>query len=87
MGIEHYLNSQVYTAGYPNVDIHKGDKHYSSGIIKQTLNNGYTFFHTCDTKEGSSGGPIINYDKLVIGIIMAVIPKKKLMSGLLLEKL
>ena len=81
MGIEHYLNSQVYTAGYPNVDIHKGDKHYSSGIIKQTLNNGYTFFHTCDTKEGSSGGPIINYDKLVIGIHYGSYPEKKVNVG------
>ena len=68
MGLEHYLNSQVYTAGYPIVDIHKGDKHYSAGIIKQVYNNGYIFTHNCDTKEGSSGGPIINYDKLVIGM-------------------
>ena len=68
MGLKHYLNAQVYTAGYPNVDINKGDKHYSAGIIKKVDNDEYTFGHNCDTKEGSSGGPIINYDKLVIGI-------------------
>ena len=81
LGLDHYLNSQVYTAGYPNVQIHKGDKHYSTGIIKQVHNNGYTFFHTCDTKEGSSGGPIINYDKLVIGIHFGSIPEKKINIG------
>ena len=81
IGLKHYLNSQVYTAGYPNVDIHKGDKHYSSGIIKQISNNGYTFTHNCDTKEGSSGGPIINYDKLVIGIHFGSIEKKNINVG------
>ena len=79
--MKHYLNSQVYTAGYPNVDIHKGDKHYSSGIIKQISNNGYTFTHNCDTKEGSSGGPIINYDKLVIGIHFGSIEEKNINVG------
>ena len=67
IGLKHYLNSQVYTAGYPNVILHKGDKHYSAGIIKEVVDE-YTFGHNCDTKEGSSGGPLINYDKLVIGI-------------------
>ena len=81
IGLKHYLNSQVYTAGYPNVDIHKGDKHYSSGIIKQIANNGYTFTHNCDTKEGSSGGPIINYDKLVIGIHFGSIEEKNINVG------
>ena len=81
IGLKHYLNSQVYTAGYPNVDIHKGDKHYSSGIIKQISNNGYTFTHNCDTKEGSSGGPIINYDKLVIGIHFGSIEEKNINVG------
>ena len=68
MGLNHYLNAQVYTAGYPNVKIHKGDKHYSAGFIKNVHPNGCFFGHNCDTIEGSSGGPIINYDKLVIGI-------------------
>ena len=81
MGLKHYLNSQVYTAGYPIVDIHKGDKHYSSGTIKQVSNNGYIFTHNCDTKEGSSGGPIINYDKLVIGIHFGSIEEKNINVG------
>ena len=28
----------------------------------------YVFKHNCDTKEGSFGCPIINYNKFVIGI-------------------
>ena len=80
MGLNHYLNSQVYTAGYPNVDIHKGEKHYPSGIIKKVLNE-YIFCHNCDTKEGSSGGPIINYDKLVIGMHFGSHNEKKINLG------
>ena len=87
MGLEHYLNAQVYTAGYPNVEIHKGDKHYSAGFIKQIYSNGYVFAHTCDTKEGSSGGPIINYDKLVIGIHFGSIEEKKVNVGTFIGKI
>jgi len=81
MGLEHYLDSQVYTAGYQNEDIYKRNKNYSTGIIKQISKNEYTFFHTCDMKEGSSGGPIINYDKLVIGINFGNINEKKVNAG------
>jgi len=87
MGLEHYLNAQVYTAGYPNVEIHKGDKHYSAGFIKQIYSNGYVFAHTCDTKEGSSGGPIINYDKLVIGIHFGSINEKNINVGVFIGKI
>ena len=67
-GLQHYINAEVYTAGYPNVQIHKKDKHYSAGKIKNIDDEKFIFGHTCHTKEGSSGCPIINYDKRVIGI-------------------
>ena len=67
IGLQHYQNAEVYTAGYPNVKIYRGDKHYSAGIIKKVNDNCF-FEHNCDTKAGSSGCPILNYDKFVIGI-------------------
>ena len=65
-GYEQYKDQQVYTAGYPNVLINKGEKHMSTGIIKEIESS--CFYHTCDTREGSSGSPIINNSKQIIGI-------------------
>ena len=87
MGLKHYLNAQAYTAGYPNVKIHKGDKHYSAGFIKVVFNNEYVFGNNCDAKEGSSGGPIINYDKLVIGIHFGSHQETKLNLGIFIGKI
>ena len=63
-----YLNTQVYLAGFPNVPIHKGQRHMSSGLIKKIDENEKNFEHSCDTRNGSSGSPIINNNSLVIGI-------------------
>jgi V8-like Glu-specific endopeptidase len=38
----------------------------STGII-EAIESG-CFYHTCDTREGSSGSPIINNSKQIIGI-------------------
>ena len=65
-GYEQYKDQQVYTAGYPNVLINKGEKHMSTGIIKEIESS--CFYHTCDTRKGSSGSPIINNSKQIIGI-------------------
>ena len=56
MGLKHYLNSQVYTAGYPNVDIHKGEKHYSAGIIKKVMDDNCIFFIIVIQKKGLLAG-------------------------------
>jgi len=65
-GFSFYKDSQVFTAGYPNVEFYKDGRHISSGLI--TKINLYNFEHNCDTRKGSSGSPIINLFKNVIGI-------------------
>ena len=40
----------------------------SSGLIKKIDENEKNFEHSCDTRNGSSGSPIINNNSLVIGI-------------------
>jgi len=66
IGFSIYKDSQVYTAGYPNVEFYKEGRHISSGLI--TNIEECNFEHNCDTRKGSSGSPIINLFKLVIGI-------------------
>ena len=86
-GIKHYLNAEIYTAGYPNVKIHRGDKHYSAGIITKVDDNGYIFEHNCNTKDGSSGCPIINYNKFVIGIHYGYDKENKMNYGTFIGKI
>ena len=62
-----YKDSEVFTAGFPDVEFYKEGRHISSGIITN-INDEYNFEHNCDTRRGSSGSPIINKSKLVIGI-------------------
>ena len=66
-GFSIYKDSEVFTAGFPNVEIYKEGRHISSGVITN-INDEYNFEHNCDTRRGSSGSPIINIIKLVIGI-------------------
>jgi len=66
IGFSIYKDSQVFTAEYPNVDFYKEGRHISSGLITKLNEN--NFAHNCDTNAGSSGSPIINLFKLVIGI-------------------
>ena len=67
-GASDYIDKQIYIGGYPKVIIHKKEKHFSSGVIRSLSNNKTNFFHSSDTREGSSGSPIVNSDKKVIGI-------------------
>ena len=71
-GYEQYFGSNIFTAGYPSVDIYKGEKHFSGGEILGfrfiNNNNNYNFLHSCSTKAGSSGSPLINYNQQVVGI-------------------
>ena len=66
-GYSNYENIQVYTAGFPSVEIYSKTRQMSAGKIIKLLED-YEFEHNCDTRKGSSGCPIINYSGNVIGI-------------------
>lgn len=66
-GYSNYENTQVYTAGFPSVEIHSKTRQMSAGKITAILDE-HEFEHNCDTRKGSSGCPIINYSGNVIGI-------------------
>lgn len=66
-GYSSYENSQVYTAGFPSVEIHSKTRQMSAGKITAILDD-HEFEHNCDTRKGSSGCPIICYSGNVIGI-------------------
>ena len=65
-GYNHYENIQIFTAGYPENDEYKGEIFTSAGLISRI--NETDFEHSCDTEKGSSGSPLINSNKHVIGI-------------------
>ena len=62
---EIFHNEQIYLLHYP-----KGKQmEYSIGIIRGINENDYTIRHSCDSREGSSGAPIINtFGYHVLGI-------------------
>ena len=66
-GFDQYLETEIYTAGYPNEKVYRGDKFISAGII-ETIKNDDDFLHNCSTKKGCSGSPLIDIKKKVIGI-------------------
>lgn len=66
-GYSIYENIQVYTGGFPSVEIHSKTRQMSAGKIIKLLEDN-EFEHNCDTRKGSSGWPIINYSGNVIGI-------------------
>ena len=66
-GYSSYENIKVYTAGFPKDEIYSKTRQMSAGKIIKSLED-YEFEHNCDTRNGSSGCPIINYSGNVIGI-------------------
>ena len=83
-GFNYYKNEKICLAGYPNVLKNQGERHLSSGLIKEIIGN-YEFEHSLDTRNGSSGAPICLIDKnpLVIGIHKMGNKKKKKIMELL----
>ena len=85
-GFDIYIEEKttLYTSGYPYIGKYKGEKHYSGGEvtgIRYINENNYYFFHNCSTKEGSSGSPLINDNKQVIGIHYGCNKKKTMNYG------
>ena len=67
-GYDNYKKKYFYLAGYPEVEIYKGDRYISSGKIEEILKN-FEFEHTLHINHESSGSHIcLNCNKLVIGI-------------------
>ena len=82
-GYDQYIGNKIYTAGYPNTDIYKGDKQFSSGNIKKykDYKNKVNFCHNCSAEEGSSGSPLINYNQKVLGIHYGCNSRKTINHG------
>ena len=89
-GFDNYINEKIiFTAGYPDMGIYKGEKHYSGGEIfgikfdndDNNNNKNYHFYHKCSTKKGSSGSPLVNASLQVIGIHYGGNKKKSLNFG------
>ena len=60
---KYYKNKSVYIIHYPN----NGQASVSFGIINDIYD--YNIMHSCSTKEGSSGSPILNISsKKIIGV-------------------
>ena len=84
-GFKIYANNDLYSMGYPSVDIgmgqYEGESCESSGKIKKIFNN-FEFKHTLDSRPGCSGMPIcLIYNKYVVGIHKNGNKKKNINEG------
>ena len=70
IGYEQFINKDIYTGYYSNIDKNKFDIFYFKGKIKgfQDKNNYQNFIYDCVIKNGISGSPLIDNNKRVIGI-------------------
>ena len=70
IGYEQFINKDIYTGYYSNIDKNKFDIFYFKGKIKgfQDKNNYQNFIYDCAIKNGISGSPLIDNNKRVIGI-------------------
>lgn len=62
-GYNQYINKKIFIMGYPRGSEIRIDQ---GKIIR--LKNNFEFIHRCDSDYGSSGSPILLYDKTLIGI-------------------
>ena len=77
-----YSKKTIYLIHYP----HGLKVEFSSGVIKSIFDDNYTISHLCETKTGSSGGPLINIlNHKVIGLHKGSKKKKDFNLGTLLK--
>ena len=65
-GYNHYENIQIFTAGYPENYEHKGEIFTSAWVISKI--NEIDFEHTYDSEKGSSGSPLINFNRYTLWV-------------------
>ena len=78
-----YINESVYLLHYKDGK----ESTFSLGVIKN-ISKGektYTLFHSCESGNGSSGGPIVLYNHKAIGVHRGFFPKKDSNSASLLQ--
>ena len=80
---ELYKNESVYLLHYKDGK----ESSFSLGVIKKVLKGGknYTLYHSCESGNGSSGGPIVLYNHKAIGVHRGFLPKKDSNSASLLQ--
>ena len=67
-GYVQYINSDIYTAGYSNIDKYKIDMFKGQILSFRDNKNNQNFIHDCKTNNGLSGSPFIDINKNVIGM-------------------
>ena len=78
-----YKNESVYLLHYKDGK----ESTFSLGVIKNVLKGGktYTLYHSCESGNGSSGGPIVLYNHKAIGVHRGFLPQKDSNSASLLQ--
>ena len=70
-GYKNYINNTIFVGGYPynkKNDKKLEESDFSNGKILNLKKTKYLFGHNCSTYEGSSGSPLINCNKKLIGV-------------------
>ena len=68
------LGDKVFTVGFPNIDLQGAEAKYTEGTISSLsgpANNPRYFQISTPVQPGNSGGPLVNTDGQVVGIVTA----------------
>ena len=78
------LGTSVFTLGFPRVDILGFTPKYTDGIIKSDQGprgNTDQYLTTVDIQPGNSGGPLLNSNGEVVGVVTAMLAERNETSG------